>query len=191
MGKLRTPEQLKQLFQQTKERKQQELQRKREEKKRQYQQLCKQADQLLKDDQERFKKEKMEQLSALNPKTSQKPLKRFYYNLMNNRWIDDDKYLMDYTREELESMCPNCINWDAWDRLVAQVRQELGVSDTKPKKHKKKKTRLWTYTNGQPYKEYFDYSTAAREFGTTIGSMHQYGYRQLTIKGITFSNKPL
>ena len=68
MSKLRTPEQLKQLFQQTKEKKEKELQLKREEKKRQYQLLCKQADQLLKEAQERAKKEKMEQLSTLTKK---------------------------------------------------------------------------------------------------------------------------
>ena len=106
MSKLRTPEQLKQLFQQTKEKKEKELQLKRDEKKRQYQQLCKQADQLLKEAQERSKKEKVEQLSTLTKKTPQKPLKRFYINLFNNR-------------------CPKHINWKKWDEVVEQGRQKI------------------------------------------------------------------
>ena len=125
MSKLRTPEQLKQLFQQTKEKKEKELQLKRDEKKRQYQQLCKQADQLLKEAQERAKKEKMEQLSTLTKKTPQKPLKRFYINLFNNRWIDDDRYDREYDREDLEKMCPKHINWKKWDEVVEQGRQKI------------------------------------------------------------------
>jgi GH24 family phage-related lysozyme (muramidase) len=122
---IRTPEQLKQLFQESRERKQQELQQQKEAKKKQYQELCKQADQLLKDDQERAKKEKMEQLQALSEKTSQMALKRFYINLTNNRWIDDDKYTRHFNRQDLEKMCPKHINWKKWDEVVEQGRQKI------------------------------------------------------------------
>ena len=125
MGKLRTPEQLKQLFQQAKERKEKELQLKRDEKKRQYQQLCKQADQLLKESQERAKKEKVEQLQALANKTPQTALKHFYINLFNNRWIDDDRYDREYDREDLEKMCPKHINWSKWNQVVEQTKQKI------------------------------------------------------------------
>ena len=89
---IRTPEQLKAMFQQSKEQKEQERQQQRLEKQQQYQELCKEADRLLKEDQERLKREKMEQLQAISEKTSQTALKRFYINLFNNRWIDDDRY---------------------------------------------------------------------------------------------------
>lgn len=189
MGKLRTSEQLKKLFQQTLERKEKELQLKREEKKKQYKELCKQADQLLKEDQERLKKEKVEQLSALCPKTPQKQRKMPYINLFNNRWIDDN-YTMDYTREELERMCPHCINWSKWNQVVEQTRQQLGITQ-KEIKHKKKKTRLWTYTNGQLLNEYIDCSAAATEFGVSLVTIYSYMAKRKTIKGITFSNKPI
>ena len=101
---IRTSEQLKAMFQQSKEQKEQERQQQRLEKQQQYQQLCKEADRLLKEDQERLKKEKIEQLSTLAKKTPQKPLKRFYSNLMNSRWIDDDKYIKRFTRQDLERM---------------------------------------------------------------------------------------
>lgn len=125
MGKLRTPEQLKQLFQQTKEKKEKELQLKRDEKNKQYQQLCKQADQLLKEALQDEKKKKAEQLQALTKKTPQKPLKHFYINLFNNRWIDDDRYDREYDREGLEKMCPKHINWSKWTQVVEQTKQKI------------------------------------------------------------------
>lgn len=125
MSKLRTPEQLKQLFQQAKEQKQKERQQQRLEKQQQYQQLCKEADRLLKEDQERVKKEKMEQLSTFTNKTPQTALKRFYINLFNNRWIDDDRYDREYDREGLEKMCPNHINWSKWNQVVEQTKQKI------------------------------------------------------------------
>lgn len=188
---LLTNDRLKAMFQQSRERKEKERQEQRLEKQQQYRDLCKEADRLLKQALQDEKRKRMEQLSTLIKKTSQKPLKQPYINLDNNRWIDENKYINDFSREELEQLCPHCIRWDVWDKVVEQTKQQLGITDTKPLKHKKKRTRLWTYTNGQLLNEYFDCSAAAREFGRTVGTIHEYMSKGLTIKGITFSNKPL
>lgn len=132
---IRTSEQLKAMFQQSKEQKEQQRQQQRLEKQQQYQQLCKEADRLLKEDQERLKKEKMEQLSTFTKKTPQKPLKRFFIDF-NSRWIDDDKYIKRFTRQDLERMCPNCINWKKWDEVVNQTKQQLKDMDCNMKEHK-------------------------------------------------------
>lgn len=189
---LLTNDRLKAMFQASKARKEKERQQKRLEKQKQYQQLCKEADRLLKQALQDEKKKKMEQLSTLIQKTSQKPLKQPYINLDTNRWIENGNYTRDYTREDLERMCPNCINWDVWDKVVEQTRQQLGITNAKPLKHKKKKTRLWTYdTTGNLINEYIDCSMAAREFGVSLVTIYSYMAKRKTIKGITFSNRPL
>ena len=188
---LRTPEQLKAMFQQSRERKQKERQQHKQERQQQYQLLCKAADQLLKETIRDEKKKKMEQLYTLSEKCRQKPLKQPYINLDTNRWIDDTNYTRDYTREDLERMCPNCINWEKWNEVVEATRQQLGITP-KEIKHKKKKTRLWTYdTTGNLINEYIDCSAAAREFGVSLVTIYSYMTKQKTIKGITFSNRPL
>lgn len=186
---LLTNDRLKAMFQRSRERKEKEREQHKKDRQQQYQALCKAADQLLKEDRERLKKERMEQLYTLSEKCRQKQRKQPYINLDNNRWIDGN-YTMDYDREDLEKMCPNCINWEKWDEVVEATRQQLGVTP-KEIKHKKKKTRLWTYTNGQLLNEYFDCTIAAREFGLTVGTIHEYSEKRKTVKGITFSNKPL
>ena len=202
MGKLRTPEQLKQLFQQAKERKEKELQLKKEEKKRQYQELCKQADQLLKEDQERLKKEKIEQLQALSKKTSQNALKRFQINLFNNRWIDDDKHTRNLSREELEKMQPNHINWQKWSQVVEQTKQkikDMGI-DLKPSKDsyvyekRPKHTALWVYDGEGKLMSTFDsYPSAASKLNISVNTITMYARQQrlLKAKGLRFSNKPI
>lgn len=124
MGKLRTSEQLKQLFQQTKERKQKELQRKKEEKKKQYKELCKQADQLLKEDEEKRKMEKIEQLKSL----SKKVRKPSYYFMHNSRYIEEEAFWWadpNINREKLQEMEKEPsetgrINWQKWDEICSK-----------------------------------------------------------------------
>lgn len=188
---IRTSEQLKAMFQQSKEQKEKEREQHKKDRQQQYKDLCKEADRLLKQALQDEKKKKMEQLSTLIQKTSQKPLKQPYINIDTNRWIENGNYTRDYTREDLERMCPNCINWDVWDKVVEQTRQQLGITNAKPLKHKKKKTRLWTYTNGQLLNEYIDCTAAAREFGVSLVTIYSYMAKRKTIKGITFSNRPL
>ena len=190
MASIKSTEKLQAMFQQSKARKQKEKEQHKKDRQQQYRDLCKQADRLLKQALQDEKRKRMEQLQALVKKTSQKPLKQPYINLDNNRWIDGN-YTRDYTREDLERMCPNCINWEKWDEVVEATRQQLGITP-KEIKHKKKKTRLWTYdTTGQLLNEYIDCSAAAREFGVSLVTIYSYMTKQKTIKGITFSNRPL
>ena len=124
MGKLRTPEQLKQLFQQTKE-------LKRDEKKLQYQLLCKQAGQLLKEAQERAKKEKVEQLSTLTKKTPQKQREVPYINFFS-QYIETDSFayaIQNINRRKLKQMEITGeygkINWKKWDEVVERTKQDI------------------------------------------------------------------
>lgn len=129
---IRTSEQLKAMFNQSRQRKEKERQRQRLEKQKQYQQLCKEADRLLKEEQERAKRERMEQLQALVKKTPQKAPKwavtEFY--MSNNRYIDKDNDGLHYyqTREELQQWEKEhwqCINWDVWDKLITKFKNDL------------------------------------------------------------------
>lgn len=131
---IRTSEQLKAMFQQSKEQKEQQRQQQRLEKQQQYQQLCKEADRLLKEDQERLKREKMEQLSTFTKKTPQKPLKCTVTELYisGNRYIEKDANWMHLykTREELmqaEERGEGKINWDVLDKLIKMTKEELGL----------------------------------------------------------------
>ena len=187
---IRTSEQLKAMFNHSREQKKKEHQQKLKDRQQQYKDLCKEADRLLKEALQDEKRKRMEQLQALIKKTSQKPLKQPYINLDNNRWIDTNKYINDFSREELETLCPNCIRWDVWDKVVEATRQQLGITP-KEIKHKKKKTRLWTYSNGSLYKEYTNCASAAMEFGIGVKTLYFYMSKGLTMRGVTFSNKPL
>lgn len=188
---IKSTEKLKAMFQQSRERKQKEREQHKKDRQQQYKDLCKEADRLLKQAIRDEKKKKMEQLFTLIPKMSQKRNKQHYINFDNNRWIDNSNYTRDYTREDLEKMCPNCINWQKWDEVVEQTIQQLRITP-KEIKHKKKKTRLWTYdTTGNLINEYIDCSAAAREFGVSLVTIYSYMAKRKTIKGITFSNKPL
>lgn len=198
MANIKSTEKLKAMFQQSKERKEKERQQQRLEKQQQYQQLCKEADRLLKEALQDEKRKRMEQLQALVKKTSQKRNKQHYINIDNNRWIENDKYAFHYSREELETLCPNCINWKKWDEVVNQTKQQLKdmgcnmkLSKDNYTLKKKRNTVLWTYSNGSLLKEYTNCSAAAREFGVGVTAIYQYMTKKLTIKGITFSNKPL
>lgn len=131
---IRTQEQLKAMFNQSRQRKEKERQRQRLEKQKQYQQLCKEADRLLKEEQERAKRERMEQLQALVKKTPQKPLKCTVTELYitSNRYIEKDNDGLHYyqTVEELQQWEKEhwkCINWDVWNRLINDTRKQLGL----------------------------------------------------------------
>lgn len=125
MANIKSTEKLKAMFQQSKEQKEKERQQQRFEKQKQYQELCREADRLLKEAIRDEKKKKMEQLSTLIQKTSQKQNKQHYINIDNNRWIDADKHVYHLTREELEELEPNAINWEKWDEIVNQTRQQF------------------------------------------------------------------
>ena len=131
---LRTPEQLKAMFQQSRERKQKERQQKLKDRQQQYQLLCKQADQLLKQALQDEKKKRMEQLYQLAEKCRQKAPKCTVTELYisDNRYIERDNDWMHLykTREELkqwEKEHWNCINWTVWNKLINETRKQLGL----------------------------------------------------------------
>ena len=124
MANIKSTEQLKAMFQQSKEQKEKEREQQRLEKQQQYKDLCKEADRLLKEAIRDEKKKKMEQLSTLIQKTSQRQNKQHYINIDNNRWIDKG-HVYHLTREELEELEPNAINWKKWDEIVNQTRQQF------------------------------------------------------------------
>ena len=136
MTKIRTSTQLNQLFNETRARREKKLQEERQKRLQQrqetYKQLCKRADELIKQAQEEEKRKKMEYLSTLMPKRSQKPLKQeiryitvYNSNLIEREPNDRDLYL---TREELmewENENYKCINWSLWDKLIEETKQLL------------------------------------------------------------------
>ena len=123
---------LRRLFQETKDRKAKERQKRLQQRQETYKQLCKRADELIKQAQEEEKRKKMEYLSTLIPKRSQKPLKQeiryitvYNSNLIEREPNDRDLYL---TREELmewENENYKCINWSLWDKLIEETKQLL------------------------------------------------------------------
>ena len=123
---LRTPEQLKTMFQQSRERKQKERQQHKQERQQQYQLLCKKVNKALQDE----KKRKMEQLYQLAEKCRQNQNKCTVTELYitNNRYIEPifDWTHLYQTREELQQWEKehwNCINWDVWDKLINETRK--------------------------------------------------------------------
>lgn len=127
---LRTPEQLKAMFQQSRERKQKEKEQHKQERQQQYQLLCKKVNKALQDE----KKQKMEQLYQLAEKCRQKAPKCTVTELYisDNRYIerDNDWIHLYKTREELkqwEKEHWNCINWTVWDKLINETRKQLGL----------------------------------------------------------------
>lgn len=131
---LRTPEQLKAMFQQSRERKQKEKEQHKQDRQQQYQLLCKQADRLLKEALQDEKRKRMEQLKALAEKCRQKAPKCTVTELYisGNRYIERDNDWMHYyqTREELkqaEERGEGKIHWDVWDKLITDTRKELGL----------------------------------------------------------------
>ena len=134
MGKLRTSEDLEQLFKENKEKRERQLQKERERKTKlrqeEYKRLSKLADKLLQDE----KNKKMEELQALAKKCSQKALneatvtrtiKIYNSNLIEREPNDRDLYT---TREELmaaEERGEGKINWSKFDQLVDKVRKQL------------------------------------------------------------------
>lgn len=142
MTKIRTSTQLKQLFNETRARREKKLQEERQKRLQQrqetYKQLCKRADELIKQAQEEEKRKKMEYLSTLAPKRSQKPLKQeiryitvYNSNLIEREPNDRDLYL---TRDELmeaEDRGEGLINWSAWQRLIEETKQLLNNEQRK------------------------------------------------------------
>lgn len=136
MTKIRTSTQLKQLFNETRARREKKLQEERQKRLQQrqetYKQLCKRADELIKQAQEEEKRKKMEYLSTLIPKRSQKPLKQeiryitvYNSNLIEREPNDRDLYL---TREELmaaEDRGEGKLNWSLLDKLIEETKQLL------------------------------------------------------------------
>ena len=136
MTKIRTSTQLNQLFNETRARREKKLQEERQKRLQQrqetYKQLCKRADELIKQAQEEEKRKKMEYLSTLAPKRSQKPLKQeiryitvYNSNLVEREPNDRDLYL---TREELmeaEDRGEGKLNWSLLDKLIEETKQLL------------------------------------------------------------------
>lgn len=136
MTKIRTSTQLKQLFNETRARREKKLQEERQKRLQQrqetYKQLCKRADELIKQAQEEEKRKRMEYLSTLIPKRSQKPLKQeiryitvYNSNLIEREPNDRDLYL---TREELmqaEDRGEGKLNWSLLDKLIEETKQLL------------------------------------------------------------------
>ena len=102
-----------------------------------YKELCKKADRLIKEAQEQEKMKKMEQLQALLPKRPQKALNQVSeYTIYSSRYVERDngeKLLYNLNElKNIETMYPDetgRINWDVWNRLVEECRNEF-------KKHK-------------------------------------------------------
>ena len=184
MGKLRTSEDLEQLFKKNKEKRERQLQKERERKAKQrqeaYKALCKQADKLLQED----KRKKMEELQALAKKCSQKALNEatepsetvrpYKCNKYVERATNDRDIYM--TREELQQWERDhwkCINWDKWDELVAKGREELknipSVPTEKPK-HNYSKIAVYVYDGKLDLiGEYSSVYKASKAFGVGRG----------------------
>lgn len=184
MGKLRTSEDLEQLFKENKEKRERQLQKERERKAKQrqeaYKALCKQADKLLQED----KRKKMEELQALAKKCSQKALNEatepsdtvrpYKCNKYVERATNDRDIYM--TREELQQWERDhwkCINWDKWDELVAKGREELknipSVPTEKPK-HNYNKIAVYVYDGKLDLiGEYSSVCKASKAFGVGRG----------------------
>ena len=129
---MRTTEQLKQMFQESRERhrlQKVELSKQRKQQRLQYyKDLCKQADELIRQDKNKL----MEQLQALAPKRSQKqnkcpsaPPNVYHSNLIEREPNDRDLFLTRKELQEWERENWQCINWEAWDRIVEETRQIL------------------------------------------------------------------
>ena len=176
MGKLRTSEDLEQLFKENKEKRERQLQKERDRKAKlrqeEYKRLSKLADKLLQDE----KNKKMEELQALAKKCSQKasneatePSEKYIERTTNDR----DIYK---TREELQQWERDhwkCINWDKWDELVAKGREELkNIPSTPTEKptHNYKKIAVYVYdAKLDLIGEYSSVYKASKAFGVGSG----------------------
>lgn len=187
MGKLRTSEDLEQLFKENREKRERQLQKERERKTKlrqeEYKRLSKLADKLLQDE----KNKKMEELQALAKKCSQKALNEatepsetvrpYRCNRYVERATNDRDIYM--TREELQQWERDhwkCINWDKWDELVAKGREELKnipstpTEPTEKPKHNYKKIAVYVYDGKLDLiGEYSSVYKASKAFGVGSG----------------------
>lgn len=148
MGKLRTSEELKQLFQQNKERRERQIQKEKERKKKEQdklQQLKKLQAPILKEIQRlrAIKKQQDEQQQALTKKCPYNAsewskisrMKVYNNHLMDREPGERELYL---TREELmdaEDRGEGKINWSKWDELITKTKNKIyeQINTTKDK----------------------------------------------------------
>ena len=125
---------LQRLFEQTKARKAKERQKRLQQRQETYKQLCKKADELLKEAQEQEKRKKMEYLSTLAPKRSQKPLIQvsrhitvYHSNLVQREPNKDDLY---QSWEEIKDAENNPeetgkLNWNKLQELITNTKLKI------------------------------------------------------------------
>ena len=134
MGRLKTTEELAEMFARHKAERQQLIQKKRIKKRKEYnkkyRELSKAVNEALRDE----KKKKMEQLTSLVTKPSQKALKQpqiksyiYHSHLIERDAREDDLYTLEELKniEELYPEETGRINWSAWDRIINKCREEL------------------------------------------------------------------
>lgn len=197
MGNIRTTAQLQELFKRSRERKQQEREEHKKQRQEQYQLLCKEADRLLKEDAERRNKEKMEELQALAKQTPQRALKQplqpqgtpFYgSSLIEDNLFD---YVTVYSRDEIQKMEETeggRIDWNKWDELVHQTREQIKAMGIK----------LPVYKEATPRKDrrccttyvYDLQLNLLGEFPTARKAEDAFGIRRNTIGYYKFMHKP-
>lgn len=138
---------LQRLFEETKARKEKERQKKKQQRLQQYKELCKQADKLLKEAQEQEKRKKMEYLSTLAPKRSQKSLIQvsrhitvYHSNLIQREPNKDDLYQSWEELKEAEKS-PNetgKLNWNKLQELIANTKLKINNDVRRSTKHNQK-----------------------------------------------------
>lgn len=120
MGRLRTKEELKILFQERKEIKQRQLQREKEKYKKASQSVKKALMNKYKEEQNKTQPEQNK------PSNFNYSLTIYHTSLIERQTAEEDLY---QTREELmnwEDKHYQCIRWDIWDELVNKLRKEFG-----------------------------------------------------------------
>lgn len=134
---IKTPEQLKQLFEETKARKAKERQQKKIQRQKEYYKLCKQADQLLKEAQEQEKKKKMEYLSTLIQKRQEKPLIQVSRRITiyhSNQFVkepdENDLYQSWEEIKDAERRGEGRLNWNKLQELIKRTKLKINEKKT-------------------------------------------------------------
>ena len=206
-----TSDQLKDKFRLSREQHQRERAREREEKQAHYKELCHQADLLLKKAEEDAKQQRMTQLYLLAEKTSQRRLKQPQTPppIPNSDLIEDDpfRYITITTREQLkrieEEDGVQYINWDVWDRVVAETKQKLKdlgfklndpPKDVPPPQVNRHRVRIYMYDLNDNLKGVFDDSRQCAKFlgvNKSIPSYYKHIGKPYLKLGLKFTDIPL
>lgn len=196
MGHLRD---INKMMEESRIRKQKEKEKKKKERIQNYKELCKQANQLLKQAKEEEKKKKMEQLQALVPKRSQKPLNEatephitisrttvYHNNFVERENGEKDLYTTREKLKEAEERCEGRINWELWDKLVEKTRKEIAEitrTYTPPKKERWDNHRYTVYC-------YDNHLNFIAEYPSTTQCGKAYGIHNRSVSYWIEQNRP-